>query len=211
MRYWLVVIIASCLLGCDKPDARLATPKGAAKTLYQAMYDNDLATAKACVVSGPGQIEIAEGMTSFMAAARRATDAAYQRFGDEYRKLLGPSLDPNHIDPKQIDQGTETIDGDSATIVVSDKMTMHLAREKKGWKVDLVRSSKLESQVGDPRMMKVATAIFAGMARAADQTKAEIEAGKYPSARPAMEGLAANMKRAIKEEQDRAIRELAPR
>src|SRR5580765_3024466 len=76
MRYWLVVIIASCLLGCDKPDARLATPKGAAKTLYQAMYDNDLATAKACVVSGPGQIEIAEGMTSFMAAARRATDAA---------------------------------------------------------------------------------------------------------------------------------------
>jgi hypothetical protein len=210
MRYWLVVIIASCLLGCDKPDTRLATPKGAAKTLYQAMYDNDLATAKACVIAGPGQTEIVEGMTSFMAATRRATDAAYQRFGDEYRKLLGPSLDPNHIDPKQIDEASETINGDSATIVISGEMTMHLAREKKGWKVDLVKSSKLESQVGDPKMIKVVTAMFAGMTRAADQTKTEIEAGKYPSARPAMEGLAANMKKAIKEEQERALRELLP-
>src|SRR2546430_1651574 len=178
MRYWLFLVIASSLLGCDKPDTRLATPKGAAKTLYQAMYDNDLATANACVVNGPGQMEIVGGMTSFMAAARRATDAAYQRFGDEYRKLVGPSLDANHNDPKQIDQGTETIDGNSATIVIGGEMTMHLAREKKGWKVDLVKSSKLESQVGDPKMMKVVSAMFAGMTRAADQTKAEIEAGK---------------------------------
>jgi len=48
------------------------------------------------------------------------------------------------------------------------------------------------------------------MARAGDQTKAEIEAGKYPGGRQAVQALLANMKQAIEEEKDRAIKEFAP-
>src|SRR5687768_13887540 len=117
MRSSPIILIALLLIGCDKkPDARLTTPKGSAKTLMQAMYDNDLETAKACIVSGPIQINLVEAMTKMMVSMRGATDALNKRYPDEVKQIAGPSLDISRIDPKQIDEGTETIDGDVAKI-----------------------------------------------------------------------------------------------
>ena len=64
--------------------------------------------------------------------------------------------------------------------------------------------------MADPQVMRVMTSMFSATARAGDQTKAEIEAGKYPSARPAVQALLANMKKAIEEEKERQIKEFTP-
>jgi hypothetical protein len=209
----LIAITALALKGCtSKDDPRLGNPKSAARTLFQAMYDNDLVTAKSCIVAGPGQTEMVEAMTKMMFAMRGATEAAFKRYGDEFAKLAGGSLDMAHVDPKQIDAGSETIDGASARIVLQNgKTTLRLVRIEKDWKVDMLQSFAPKVNLADPQMMRVMTSMFSGMARAGDQTKAEIEAGKYPSARPAVQALLANMKRAVEEEKERAIKEFTPR
>jgi len=213
MRSSLIILIALLLIGCDKkPDARLTTPKGSAKTLMQAMYDNDLETAKACIVSGPIQINLVEAMTKMMVSMRGATDALNKRYPDEVKQIAGPSLDISRIDPKQIDEGTETIDGDVAKIALKGgKSTMHLVRADSVWKVDLAKSFTGDANMSDPTVARMVSGMFTAMAKAADQTKAEIEAGKYSSARESMQALTGHMMRTMEEEKQRAIKELTPR
>jgi len=155
--FCLIAITALALNGCGpRDDPRLANPKSAARTLFQAMYDNDLVTAKSCIVAGPGQTELLEAMTKMVAAMRGATDVAFKRYGDEFAKLAGGSLDAAHIDPKQIDAGSEAVAGESATIVLSSgKTTLRLVRTEKDWKVDMVQSFVPKANLGDPRMMRV--------------------------------------------------------
>jgi hypothetical protein len=213
----LIAITALALNGCgSKDDPRLASPKSAARTLFQAMYDNDVVAAKSCVLAGPGQTELVEGMTKMVVAMRAANDAAFKRFGDEYAKLAGGSLDMAHIDSKQIDAGTEAIDGAFGTISLqhgktTTTTTLHLVRIEGNWRVDMGRSFAPGVNLADRQMIRLVTSMFSGTARAADQTRADIEAGKYPSARPAVQALLANMRKAIEEEKNRAINEFAPR
>jgi hypothetical protein len=213
MRFCLLALISITLIGCDKkPDSRLATPKGAAKTLYQAMYDNDVELAKKCVIEGAGQMEFAEGMTKMVTSMRGAMDAAYKQFGKEIDKLAGGSLDTMHIDPKQVDEATETINGDSATLAMKDgKTVMQLVRKDNVWKVDLVRSYSKKSSMSEQQMVQITSRMFVATARAADQTKAEIEAKKYSTPREAVQALVANMKNALQEEKSRLVQELSPR
>ena len=208
-----VIVIAIILSGCDKKnDARLATPKGAATTLFQAMYDNDLSLAKSCVIEGTGQSEFVEGMTKMLVAARSAMEAAYKRYGDEFNKMAGGSLDTLHIDAKQIDAAVETVNGDTATLAFKNgKTTFHLVRKDKIWKVDMVKSLTGNNLAVDQQTVRAVTGMFAGTARAAEQTKNEIESAKYPGAQAAVQGLISNIHKAIEEEKSRAIRELAPR
>jgi hypothetical protein len=86
-----------------------------AKALFQAMDDDGAIAAEAYTVSKPGQSEVVEAMTKMMAAMRRASDTAIQRFGDEFSRLAGGHLDTAHINPKDIDEGSEAIVGDTAT------------------------------------------------------------------------------------------------
>jgi hypothetical protein len=213
MRFLPILIAALVFIGCDKKaDPKLATPKAAARTLFQAMYDNDLAVAKACVIEGPGQMEFTEGMTKMMASMRGAMEAAYKQFGDEFNKLAGGSLDTMHIDPKQIEEGSETINGDSATVALQNgKTTLQLIRKDNAWKVDMVQTFTQKTQAPDQQTLRLTTVMFAALARAGDQTRAEIEAKKYSTGREAVQGMLTNMKNALQEEKNRAIRELSPR
>src|SRR4051812_18451255 len=80
----IVLLLSLAPAGCGRrEDPRFANPKAAARTLFQAMYDNDVATAKSCVIAGPGQTELVTGMTAMMGSMHRAMDAAYKRYGDE--------------------------------------------------------------------------------------------------------------------------------
>ena len=63
-------------------------------------------------------------------------------------------------------------------------MTLSMAREKTGWRVDLVKSLG-----ADKTMTKFAIPLFTAMGNAANDVASEIDAGKYPTHDAALSAL----------------------
>ena len=199
--------------GCDKSSTtgtsaapvNRDTPKAVAKTLFQAMYDGDRKTAKECITPGPGQADALEGSTVVTVGMRKATDAMVKRWGTkEIDKQLGP-VDVTRSDPRLIDQGKETITGNTATITTTNKQmqTIQLARGSDGWRVDLAKTLNL-----DEKMIAMAKPMFTAMGKAGEEVAAEVEAGQYNHVVEGVNALKARIQQSIQNEQKRMIDEV---
>src|SRR3954469_8810000 len=103
MRNFIALLVAfvAVLNGCNKKQTvDLSSPKQAAKTLFQAMYDGDMSKAKACVLSGAGNDAAVDVGTKISTSMRKATDAIFKKFGDTIKNPNGQPINPNSIDPK---------------------------------------------------------------------------------------------------------------
>jgi hypothetical protein len=180
------------------------TPKAVAKTLFQAMYDGDRKTAAECITPGPGQADALEGSTVVTVGMRKATDAMVKRWGTkEVEKQLGP-VDVTRIDPRLIDEGKETITGNTATIKTTKQtQTIQLAKGDDGWRVDLAKTLNL-----DEKMLTMAKPMFTAMGKAGEEVAAEVEAGKYNNMVEGVNALKARIQQSIQNEQKRMIDEL---
>ena len=189
-----LLLIAS---GCGKSTTTATgavnrdTPKSVAKAFFQATYDGDRKTAMECVTSGPMQADLVEAMTVVSVGMRKATDAMFKRWGTKEIEQSGGSFDVTRIDPRLIDQGKETITGDTATIVTT-KQTIHLARGNDGWRIDLARTFKL-----DEKTLAMAKPMFIAMGKAGEEVATEVEAGKYNNMAEGVNALKARIKQAI--------------
>jgi hypothetical protein len=213
----LLLIVAGA--GCDKssstgagggsaPAVNRETPKAVAKTLFQAMYDGDRKLAAQCITPGPGQADALEGGTVVTVGMRKATDAMVKRWGTaEVEKQLGP-VDVTRIDPRLIDEGKETIAGNTATIKTSKQsqpqtQTIQLARGDDGWRVDLAKTLNL-----DEKLLIMAKPMFSAMGKAGEEVAAEVEAGKYNNMVEGVTALKARIQQSIEKEQKRMIDDL---
>jgi len=200
----LLALLLIAAGGCGKssttsPAVNRDTPKAVAKTLFQATYDGDRKTAMECVTPGPMQADVVDAITVVSVGMRKATDAMVKRWGTaEIEKSVGP-IDANRIDPRQIDQGTETITGNTATITTT-KQTIQLAHGDDGWRVDLARSFKLNEQT-----LAMAKPMFTAMGKAGEDVAAEVEAGKYKDIAEGVAALKARIKQAIDGETKRLL------
>ena len=211
----LLLLLAFLLIaggGCGKSSTTSSTtpvnrdtPKAVAKTLFQAMYDGDRKTAAECVTPGPGQADAIEGSTVVTVGMRKATDAMVKRWGTaEVEKQLGP-VDVSRIDPRLIDDGKETITGNTATIKTTKQtQTIQLAKGDDGWRVDLARTLSL-----DEKMIAMAKPMFSAMGKAGEEIAAEVEGGKYNNINEGVTALKARIQQSIQKEQKRMIDELS--
>jgi len=209
MRYSLGLILAFAVIvaGCNKKtNVDLSSPKQAAKTLFQALYDNDTTKAKACVMSGAANetaVEIAARVSSSM---RKASDAIFKKFGQTLKDPSGKPVNPNNINPKEIDDGTEEINGDTAKLILgASQKTLDLKRIDGQWKVDLRTMFHLPD---DPALLAKARTMLDAMSQAADDVASDVEQDRYKTANEAIGDISVRMKAALEAEQQRLMRSI---
>jgi len=187
---------------CNKrPQVDLSTPKQALKTLAGAMYDGDSAKARECVLPGHANDVAVDVGTKISTSMRRATDAIFKRFGESIKSDNGQPVDPNRIDPTDVDTATETVNGDEATLVLGrthKSVTLHKTDGK--WKVDLKSWFRIPD---DDTSIKFAQSMLDAMSAAADEVASDVESGKYQTAQAAVADMVARMKGALERETNR--------
>jgi hypothetical protein len=126
-----------------------------------------------------------ESMSTLTKARKKLSDAAEAKFGDSGKDVAGrDSMDWK----KKIEGADVQIDGDTATVTPKSRERAGARNQPAGaayasyfrkvggeWKMDLTRMPGLDSMDG-------AVAIFPVMAKAMNETAAEIDADKYKSA-----------------------------
>ncbi|MEP6756467.1 MAG: hypothetical protein ABJA67_13260 [Chthonomonadales bacterium] len=189
-----------------RPDKRLSTPRSAAKTLYQAMYDNDLRTAKLCVVQGKWVEENLKGTARVMYSMRHATDAARRRFKVGLSTTLWP-MDRNDIDQKTLASSTVMISGNRATITSPNgPFYVFLIRTGNVWQVDLLKTLGSDKEMDEPLVREFILTGYNKMADAGERVRFNIQAGKYPNAKAAINSMMQHMENATKGIPDPATR-----
>lgn len=169
-------------VGCSKSD--LSSPKAAAKTFATAMTTGDAETAKKA--STGVEPKVIESMAAAMGNMKKLHDAAVAKFGDEGKAFagMGPAGDDDMV--KKVEEATEEITGETATVKPKDGHAMKLKKVDGSWKVDLA-----EEMAGPAAAM--GTAMFDKLAAAAKTTTDEIAAGKYKNAAEAKMAMGKSM------------------
>ena len=190
-----VVACALCALmaaagGCNKND--LSTPKGAAKSFAKALENGDAESAKAA--STGGDPKAIESMAKTFGAMKKLQDAAVAKFGEEGKSVAGGpggGKGGNMAEmSKKVDEATEQITGDTATLTTKDGgEPLKLKKVSGDWKVDVTQMGGDMAKEGQPMMD--------AMAKAAGETADEINAGKYKTAKEAQTALGGKMMAAM--------------
>lgn len=184
----VAVVVAWALgaaAGCNKND--LSTPKSAAKSFAKAMEAGDAEAAKAA--STGGDPKMIESMAKVAGNMKKLKEAAVSKFGEEGKSIGGgPGGKGDGLSEmvKQVDESTEQITGDTATLTPKGGGEVLKMKKVNGdWKMDV-------SQLGGG-MAQLGAGMFDAMAKAAAETTDEINAGKYKTAKEAQTALGMKM------------------
>lgn len=176
----LVGAFLICVAGCSKGD--LSTPKGAAKSFANAIERGDADGAKAA--STGGDPKTIEGLAKMGGSMKKLRDAAVSKFGEQGKSMAG--ADGMGDMSKKVDEATEKIDGDTATLQSPGKSEpLKLKKVSGEWRVDV-------SEMFGPAFA-MGAGMFDSMSKAASDTADEINAGKYKTAAEAQQAFQQKM------------------
>jgi hypothetical protein len=165
----LTAVFAAAVAGCGKAD--LSTPKAAAKAFAAAMKSGDAETAKAA--STGGDAKFIEAMAVGMGNFKKLREAAVARYGDEGKSMGGAAGDDTDLE-KMVDDSTEQVAGDTATLTRKTGKPMKLKKVDGVWKVDAADMAGPGAAMGATMMER--------MGKAAKETADEITAGQHKTA-----------------------------
>src|SRR5215204_7803078 len=98
----------------------LSSPKSVAKSFYAAMDAGDTAAVRDCMlVQGDVQQKLAGALTDMIVAGKKLGDAAKEKFGPAGEKVGVGTL--SREDAGLIDRATQTDDGETARLKLSDR------------------------------------------------------------------------------------------
>jgi len=161
----LVGLIAPPTRAADAPD--LSTPRKAAIAFAKGVESGDMTAVKATAIGTDSDYKLVESIMGLIGANKELRAAAIEKFGEDGKQISTEDL--SNIS-KQMEQGDEKIDGDTATVGKPDeKDPMKLKKIEGNWKVDLASIPEKEQMTkAMPKMRKVMTG-----------AAADIKAGKY--------------------------------
>jgi len=177
-RIFVLMILASAVIApADAPPAAdFSTPRAAAKSFYNAIEAGDVATIRMSMLAeDDAQRKLVDAFTDVIAASGKLATAARDRFG-----AAGDALGMSAIPKEQaarIDKGDEKIDGNDATLTLSDRpVPMTFRKSGGGWKrvvTDFAGATpaNISSQID----------LLNQLAQNLNDTASEIAAGKYQS------------------------------
>jgi hypothetical protein len=169
----------------------LSTPKAAAKTFGQGMSDGDIDQVKASVLADADQTKALEALVKVIANFKKVEEAAVAKFGEAGKTVASQQQMSVGEELAKIDQSTETIDGDNATLTAPDSQEpLHLKKTDGQWKVDF-------SQMPGSDQIAQALPMIDAMAGAAGELSTEIAADKYKTADEAKNALGQKMMAAM--------------
>jgi hypothetical protein len=168
------VFVGMCLAALIGCGGDTSTPKGAAKTMIDAMKKGDAATVKSVTVNGdPKFIDM---MVAMVSSNQQLQDAAVAKFGADGNSI-GEAKMLGDVD-KKLDDAEVKENGDTATITTKDsREPMTLKKVDGQWKVDLSQMPQMPGK-DDPSMQPM----FNAMLDVNKQLAADISAGKYKTA-----------------------------
>jgi hypothetical protein len=173
----------------DQPDP--SSPKGVAAAFFKAMESGDAATAKSLATGKDKQLAVIDLLVPVFHSFKELETAAVKKWGDEGRKTLsqGQGGGPGSADfNEQLKSAKEEITGDTATIIPANphadkKDQLQLKKVDGKWKLDM--ASLPSEGIDDP----AATRMLSAVAEVAKSTAAEIDQGKYASAKEAKDAM----------------------
>jgi hypothetical protein len=161
----LVGLIWSPVRAAEAPD--LSTPKKTAIAFAKGVESGDLATVKATSIGNESDYKLVHSIIGLIEANKQLRAAAIAKFGEDGKQISTEDL--SNIS-KQMEQGEEKIEGDTATVGKADeKDPMKLKKVDGVWKVDL-------ASIPDKEQM---TKAMPKMQKAMSQAALDIKAGKY--------------------------------
>jgi hypothetical protein len=167
----LVGLAAIGVRADDAPD--LSTPKKAAMAFTKAVETGDLNGVKTTSVGSEADYQLVQSIMDFLAANQLLRQAAIDRFGQPASEQI-PDL--SNLS-KQVEQGAEKMDGDTATVgKADDKEPMKLKKIDGQWKCDLSAiPDKQQVSKAMPKMrqimLDVTTDIKAGKYKTVEEAK----------------------------------------
>jgi hypothetical protein len=181
---------ATLMLGLVAMAASAGAPdkeeiKKAANAFATALAGGDAAAAKAACIGAEAETALVEDMIGLMNAVKKLRKAGGDKFGDAGASLAPEQRGPGEDLARELNAADVKIDGENATITSkSDKEEiLKLKRVDGKWKIDLGAMPNKEE------MLK-AGPVIRTMAKAANDTAAEIAAGKFKTADEAKAALA---------------------
>lgn len=188
-----LLAVATALLlyaGC-KPRADYSTPKKAVRSFYVALVTDGAESAKAGVADAL-QAEVMAELRTLVNKVLAAQEAAEAKFGQSGASVSGglPSLD-------DIDQASEKIEGDTATLALRNQpKQLRLKRVDGQWKLDVFSVLGIA-----PKDKESARRMLSAAAGAADHVAQQIKSGHYKTAGDASAALSMGMTMAVAREQ----------
>jgi hypothetical protein len=172
------------------PPLNLSTPKDAAISFGKAVEAGDLAQAQAVSITDAGTKELLAAMVPLVGALKKLDTAAVAKFGPAGKNVAGGG-NPGAQFSGQYEDAEVKESGDTATVTgKKGGEPLKLKKVDGQWKVDLASMTKGPD---DARAMAMALPMFKGMTTSAEETTAEITAGKYKTADEAKQAFTAKM------------------
>lgn len=173
--------------------AEPTTPRGALKTLYNAMQDGDGARIRDLLLAlTPTETKMVEAITHNAEAQAKFRRAAVTAFGEQKAKLLlGEAESATAAAMAQIDASTEQVDGEHATVKNDNPEQPPLGLSKVGvnWKIPVsefakgVDAQEVERQLPDQEFFAKLVEGFAS----------DVASGKYKTAEEAGDAIKGQM------------------
>ncbi len=182
------VIIGMMAIGAPVRGADVDDVKAAALAFAKALENGDAAAAKDACVGTEKELAMVDGVVNVMGAMKKMGKAATDKFGDAGKALIQDQGNPGEQMAKELENANIKVDGDTATVTGKGEKEEPLKMKKVGgkWKLDL-------SAMPGKEDMEKASGMFAGMAKAANETAADISAGKYKTVDEAKEAFGMKM------------------
>jgi hypothetical protein len=188
----LTALLALLLYAGCKPRPDYSTPKKAVRSFYVALVTDGAESAKVAVTDSL-QAEVLADLKTLITHVLAAQEAAEARFGKQNAATVSgglPSLD-------DIDQASETIEGDTATLTVkSHAKQLRLKKVDGQWKLDVFSVLGIA-----PKDKESARRMLTAAAQAAQHVAQQIKSGQYKTADDASAALNTGMAIAVAREQ----------
>lgn len=174
-----------------------ATPRGTLKTLLTAIQNGDPETIKKIIYTAtPTEEKMLDAMAHRVTAEKKFREAASKAFGGEGAKeLVGDGEASLAATLSQLDAATETIDGDTATVVAPDGRGDPFKLKKVNGKWQIAASDF--SRDVDPSRIQQSIDDMNFSAKLIEQYAGDVAAGKYKTAAEAKELIQLQMRAAI--------------
>lgn len=185
-------------------EVNLSTPKDAARTFGQGMSEGDIDAVKASAIANEEQQKALEALVAVVSNFKKVEEAAVAKFGEAGKTIANQQQMSIAEELKKIDESTEKIEGDAATLTPADSQDpLHLRNVDGQWKVDFAAMPGTE-QVAE------AVPMINAMANAADELAVEISADKYKTPEEAKNALGQKMMAAMMAAQMPTTQETEP-
>ncbi len=180
----------------SSPTPDTSTPKATLIAFGKALEAGDVNGVKALTISDEKSDKLLEAFVPTIAAMKHLSEVSVTKFG-EAGKSIGNDSGKGFELARDVENAHITETGDTATATMKDSKSKDPIKLKKvngQWKVDFASAMGPQAKAED--IAKIAP-MFTGMTKAANESAAEIEAGKYKTAEEAKQAVGMKMMTAM--------------